>query len=420
MRKLYIILSLLIISQIAIAQNIALKYFPTTHDEVLSFNNKSNAIFLLDSTYKWTKAANQVNWFLFSKDYILYDKSGFDTALIYQASSGASIRNTFKLTKRFKNNLLDTLYRYQWENEAWAPLSYTIYEYINAKIIRSRTYDWDGIQWIEVFKSEYYYDNKSNVTTLNVYGIAQSDLVLKLRKSYTYDFRNNITSIITEQINNTTLENFTKEIRSINESNNTITSVLIQKWIKNTSKWQNDILVKNKYNSTTLLNDSIFKYQGTTLIDSGRNDYQFNANKKLLTRTEYIYFSGSHKKAHYTKNVYDNNDNLLTSNFSQYMLNDGTLMNADSIKNYYTNNTSIGIDNTYQILNINPNPASNNIYFNINEREYLVNIYDSFGRLILQSSNYEILNIENIPNGMYHVIINTKLGKAYRSKFIKE
>lgn len=420
MRKLYIILSFLIISQITLAQNIALKYFPTNHDEVISFNNKSNAIFQLDSTFKWIKNSPQDNWFLLTKDYVLYDKLGIDTAIIYQASTGNAIRNSFKLAKRFKNNLLDTLYRFQWENEAWAALSYTTYEYINAKIIRSRTYDWDGIQWIEVFKSEYYYDNKSNISTLNIYGLAQSDLVLKLRKSYTYDFRNNITSITTEQINNTTLENFTKEIRSINESNNTITSVLIQKWIKNTNKWQNDVLVKNKFNGTILLNDSIFKYQGTTLLDSGRNDYSFNANKKLLTRTEYIYFSSTYKKAHYSKNVYDNNDNLLTSNFSQYMLNDGTLLSADSIKNYYTNNTTIGIEKTYETLNVYPNPASNNLFFNLNESEFVINIFDSFGKLILQSSNKEMINIQNLPTGLYHLTINTKQGKSYRSKFIKE
>lgn len=420
MRKLYFILSFLVFLNGAYAQNISINHIPTNAEDVQSFNNKTNVIFQLDSTFKWNKTSSQDNWFLLTKDYVLYDKSGFDTALIYQASSGAAIRNSFKLIKRFKNNLLDTLYRYQWENEAWAVLSYTTYEYINAKIIRSSTKDWDGIQWIEVFKSEYYYDNKSNVTTLNIYGLAQSDLVLKLRRTYTYDFRNNITSITTEQINNTTLENFTKEIRSINESNNTITSVLIQKWIKNTNKWQNDVLVKNKFNGTTLLNDSIFKYQGTALIDSGRNDYSFNANKKLLTRTEYIYISGAHKKAHFSKNVYDNQDNLLTSNFSQYMLNDGALINADSIKYFYTNNTSIGINNNYSALNIYPNPAKNLIYFDLNETELIINIFDSFGKLILQSSNNEMINIQNLATGLYHVIINTKQGKSYRSKFIKE
>lgn len=420
MRKLYIILSLLIISQFTFAQEIALKHIPTNQEEVLSFNNKTNAVYQLDSTFKWIKSSNQSNWFLTSKDYVLYDKSGFDTALIFQSSNGASIRNDQKLSKRFKNNLLDSLYRYTWINEAWSPLSYTTYEYINAKIIRSRTYDWDGIQWIEVYKTEYYYDNKSNITTLNIYGLAQTDLVLKVRKSYTYDFRNNITSITTEQINNTSLENYSKEIRSINEANNTITSVLFQKWVKNPNKWQNDYIVKNKYNGNVLLNDSIFKYNNTNLVDSGRNDYLFNANKKLLSRTEYIYFSGAYKKAHYTKNVYDNNDNLLTSNFSQYLLNDGTLMSADSLKNYYTNNTSIGIDNNYETINVYPNPTSNNLYFKINELNFDLYLYDSFGKLILQSSNIEMLNIQNIPTGLYHLIINTKSGKIYRSKFIKE
>ncbi len=420
MRKLYFILSFLFILNTSFAQDISLNFIPTSAEDVESFNNKTNAVYKLDSTFKWTKNTTQGSWVLLTKDYVLYDKSGIDTATIYQVNNGASIRNNIKLSKRFKNNLLDTLYRHVWENEAWAPSSYTIYEYINAKIIRSRTYDWDGFQWIEVYKSEYYYDNKSNVTTLNVYGLAQTDLVLKLRRNYTYDFRNNITSITTEQINNTILENFSKEIRSINESNNTITSVLIQKWVKNPNRWQNDVLVKNKFNGTTLLSDSIFKYQGTTLIDSGRNDYQFNANNKLLTSTEYVYFSGSYKKIHYTKNVYDNNNNLLTSNFNSYLLNDGTLLNADSIKNFYTN-VSVGINNKcYSILNIYPNPANNAIYFNIKETELSVDVYDSFGKLILQSSNNEMLNIENIPNGIYQIIISTKSGNAYRSKFIKE
>lgn len=420
MRKLYFILSFLVILNSAFAQNIAINHIPTNAEDVQSFNNKTNAIFQLDSTYKWIKSTPQESWFLLTRDYVLYDKLGIDTALIFQSNTGAAIRNSFKLSKRFKNNLLDTLYRYQWQNEIWAPLSYTTYEYINSKIIRSSTKDWDGFQWVEVYKSEYYYDNKSNVTTLNIYGLAQSDLVLKLRRTYTYDFRNNITSITTEQINNTSIENFNKEIRSINESNNTITSVLIQKWIKNTSKWQNDILIKNKFNGTTLLNDSIFKYQGTTLIDSGRNDYQFNANKKLLNRTEYIYFSGAYKKAHYTKNVYDNNDNLLTSNFSQYLLNDGNLMSADSIKYYYTNNTSSGVNNNYSKLNTYPNPAKDLIYFDLDETELTINIFDLFGKLILQSSNKEIIDIQNLPAGLYHVTINTKQGKSYQSKFIKE
>ncbi len=420
MRKLYIILSFLFILNNSFAQDLSLNFIPSTAEDVQSFNNKTNVVYLLDSTFKLTKNSTQGNWILISKDYVLYDKLGIDTATIYQVNNGASIRNNIKLSKRFKNNLLDTLYRHVWENETWVPSSYSIYEYINAKIIRSRTYDWDGFQWIEVYKSEYYYDNKSNVTSLNVYGLAQTDLVLKLRKNYTYDFRNNLTSITTEQINNTTLENFSKEIRSINESNNTITSVLIQKWVKNPNRWQNDVLVKNKFNGTTLLSDSIFKYQGTTLIDSGRNDYQFSANKKLLTQTEYVYYSGTYKKNHFTKNVYDNNNNLLTSNFNSYLLNDGTLLNADSIKNFYTN-SSVGINNKgYSVLNIYPNPSNDAIYFNIKETELSVDVYDSFGKLILQSSNNEMLNIENIPNGIYQIIISTKSGNVYRSKFIKE
>ncbi|MFN5704431.1 MAG: T9SS type A sorting domain-containing protein [bacterium] len=47
-------------------------------------------------------------------------------------------------------------------------------------------------------------------------------------------------------------------------------------------------------------------------------------------------------------------------------------------------------------------------------------MFDSFGKLILESSNNEIVNIQNLPTGLYHVTINTKQGKSYRSKFIKE
>ena len=420
MRKIYVILSLLIITFNASAQESSLKFTPTSADEVVSFNNKSNAVYLLDSSYKWNKNSSSSNWFLTERNYVLYDKDGIDTANINQTSNGVEPRNNMKLSKRYKNNLLDTLYVSYWLNESWVVNSYSIYEYINAKIIRSKTFDWDGTQWIEVYKTEYFYDNKANVTTLNIYGLAQSDLVLKVRKTYTYDFRNNITTITTEQINNTSLENFQKEIRSINEANNTVTVVTLQKWIKNNSRWQNDVLVKNFYNGTTLTKDSIFKYQGSTIVDSGSNEYLFNANKKLLSRTEYIYFSGLHKKAHVTKNVYDNNNNLITNTLSHYLLNDGTLMSADSLKYYYTNNTSIGINNNFEILNVYPNPASSTLHFKINEMIFDLYIYDSFGKMILQTSNIEILNIQNFPTGMYHVIINTESGKNYRSKFIKE
>tara|TARA_R110000787_G_scaffold17180_1_gene54196 strand:- start:30465 stop:32276 length:1812 start_codon:yes stop_codon:yes gene_type:complete len=69
---------------------------------------------------------------------------------------------------------------------------------------------------------------------------------------------------------------------------------------------------------------------------------------------------------------------------------------------------------------IYPNPVSETLYFNISNVAS-IKIYDSLGRVVKQSAmiNNNLINVENLTNGIYFIEINTNANQIQIFKFLK-
>jgi len=100
---------------------------------------------------------------------------------------------------------------------------------------------------------------------------------------------------------------------------------------------------------------------------------------------------------------------------------DGSV-NDTGWKANYTSSTSLSLDEIEDSkIAIFPNPAKNviNIQFEENQQNTIIEIYDIIGRLIqqhlfqnIQANGTQMLNIENIPNGIYNVKIMSDTKKT--------
>lgn len=81
----------------------------------------------------------------------------------------------------------------------------------------------------------------------------------------------------------------------------------------------------------------------------------------------------------------------------------------------------VSVDNKKEDeLKVYPNPAIDNIYFNLNDEVKQIRIYDDQGRLVLNdTSNANHINIENLSAGLYLLQLITNKN-VYHSKFDKQ
>ncbi|MBX7093378.1 MAG: T9SS type A sorting domain-containing protein [Flavobacteriales bacterium] len=88
--------------------------------------------------------------------------------------------------------------------------------------------------------------------------------------------------------------------------------------------------------------------------------------------------------------------------------------------------STLGLDENDKLkIKIWPNPADDilNIQLPVVEAQFDIRVYDATGRIILSTSNsnadYAKLNINELPSGVYLLIISTRNGKQYFNKLIK-
>lgn len=76
-----------------------------------------------------------------------------------------------------------------------------------------------------------------------------------------------------------------------------------------------------------------------------------------------------------------------------------------------------------QSFQVYPNPASSQVTVSVNENIQSVQIFDLQGRMVNQVSNVNAMetnvNIENLSQGIYNVVVTSNNGTVYQSKMIK-
>jgi hypothetical protein len=92
-------------------------------------------------------------------------------------------------------------------------------------------------------------------------------------------------------------------------------------------------------------------------------------------------------------------------------------MNAAPIRMNNTSGINEYVNNSLEAL-LFPNPAQNKISIKLNSAFSKIEIFDSKGELILlQKEN--MVDISNLPRGIYFVKVFTENGKLFRTKFVK-
>jgi hypothetical protein len=92
-------------------------------------------------------------------------------------------------------------------------------------------------------------------------------------------------------------------------------------------------------------------------------------------------------------------------------------MNAAAIRMNNTNGINEYVNNSLEGL-LFPNPAENKISIKLNSAISKIEILDSKGQLILLQKD-NLIDISNLPSGIYFVKVFTENGKLFSSKFVK-
>jgi hypothetical protein len=108
--------------------------------------------------------------------------------------------------------------------------------------------------------------------------------------------------------------------------------------------------------------------------------------------------------------------------FESYYFLDDVCVSSDSL--YTENWTTLSVSNlSLDIITINPNPASDFLHINSQNKIENIEIYDFFGQLIFSQQNFPneeyVLNIEKISSGIYFVKIRTEFAETIK-KMVKE
>lgn len=96
--------------------------------------------------------------------------------------------------------------------------------------------------------------------------------------------------------------------------------------------------------------------------------------------------------------------------------NDNNGDNRVFLEDMTSNDIDVQIDYTVKLF---PNPTTGHLLINSSHPISSVSFVDNVGRLILEEKNKKILDINNLQNGMYHVIIQLYDGSLIAKKILK-
>jgi hypothetical protein len=253
--------------------------------------------------------------------------------------------------------------------------------------------DWNSetSQWENSDKYEYTYDANGNPTVEidSDWNSETSQWKNSDKSEYTYDANGNPTVGINSDWNSETSqwENYSK-YESTYDANGNPTVVIYSRWNSETSQWKNYDKSEYTYDLSYSLNDLILPN-----IYSFAPSYSNLIVNKPVDFISYDYGQGSWVNS--SKGTY------------QYSTVNGTSVSGLNM-------------NAYSIY---PNPASDNINFNItnSNNTFTFELYDSQGRKLISKeiTNNRQLSLEGLAKGIYLYNLNID-GEIQSGKLIKE
>lgn len=330
-----------------------------------------------------------------------------------------------------------------WKSGRWLNDSKT--EYIhdnNEKRMQNISFSWEGNKWINKSKSEIALDSAGNNTHSNLFIWEGDQWINTTKYEYNYDTLGNRTLVLISSWLDDKFVNSWKDETEYDMEENT--RILVssewqsEQWVKlwkreyadnangvainyTTYNWENDQWVES------VRFYSEFDYQGNRIAEISmawmENDWINNYKAEYSYDNEFSYedlilpFSGENDPG--LQLLFNHKLQEITySNFN------GTGWDVDIAYVLYYSEQNFTSLKDYHIQNqikVYPNPATNQIVFNIDGAvgRLQLEILDSQGKLLEQQliNNNESVSIESLNSGLHFYRILTD-GKSYNGKFI--
>ena len=267
-------------------------------------------------------------------------------------------------------------YDYNSQNSKWEIEGKTEYFYnTDRKIIEYFDYNWDGSEWRQSYKTTIAYNERGKINLVNEYNpIEEGSSVLgnSYRTSYIYDTNGKLIDTISEEFSD---ENWISDYKTTYE----IDSFGNYKKITD----NDSETITFTYDNSKLMSNFVhpFSYSIEFLSEIGGS---FPYYHKILEEVD-TRFSG-----YSSKTTYHYSDEIVAA--------------IEEFEN--------------SIIKIYPNPVTNFINIETNEKITSLQIIDMRGKILLQTTETKI-DLQSLTPGLYVVKIEANSGKIMRKRIIK-
>jgi hypothetical protein len=370
----------------------------------------------LNIEYNWNSSTR--TWIFTSKDEYTYDVNGNLITYIYYLWDDLYGKWNFNYKKEFTYDLnrnLTLCLNYMLE---WVVSSKDEYTYdANGNVTLCLNYKWDesSSEWVASSKVEYNYDAKGNVIlSLNYnWDESSSEWVTNSKVEYTYDINGNVTLCLYYRMDESSGELYVY-IRNkyTYDASGNLTSFFNTNW--EAPQWM----------LSNFRTDYAYDDYGNLILWNGDNydkmEYTYDNSYSL---TDLILPSQTFPSKFYN-NVEEGLNHMLIQ--MNYYLNYDLEWNLTGTQSYYYSSqvaTNITVNNKTSGIKYFPNPASDNVSFYLmgDSENYMINLYDMQGRIVLNQiiNNNIPIPLKSFPKGMYLYKINNG-GNIYTGKLLIE
>ncbi len=298
------------------------------------------------------------------------------------------------------------------------------------------------------YKAEMHYDSNNNLTLIVEFAFLDAQLGYDRRTSYTYNTSGNVTQMIDELWSGVQWVNYTK-IRNQYDSKGNIVKADVYDWDAEYGDWLNYLIYEYEYNAKgkmTLYDiflEDINYLKEEWLYDDYDNmiqytySYYYSDLEELLPMIQEVYeYDNSYSyedlilpqfstvvRPNYEATDYSELFNHKLVGITYYEDNGVQLEIVTSEKLYYSDDNSTGISryNTDDIVKLYPNPASNQLTFQLGNanRRFNVAIFDALGKKVYSNiiENNMPVSTQSLNDGLYFYQL-TDGDKIYSGKLI--
>jgi hypothetical protein len=428
----------------------------TSHKETCEFDPYSNNI--LYFIYYWDNGSQ--TWIPTYKEEYSFNAQNYmtvRTAFQWDINNELWIpSNKWELTPDINGNTTVKI-SYFWNtgNSEWDPIykqemSYDSYQHLTSRVIYSwvvntsqwvedekseyvfsesglligeTDWNWDtnNNQWAYNHKTEYVYDNWEKLILVYFYDwdTGNNQWVYSIKEEYSYDAAGNNTLVMSYNwvTSNSTWLTSTKEV-SIFNSNNKMTNKRTYSWDNNNNVWLDQHLYIFAYDfaGNRVLDESYywdlinFMWHGQTKNTlTFNNDYTY---EDLLL--PYIY-TGQPFEIYFSH---------MLDQTMRYSWNQQTHqwdVSSNSVLYYSEQNVNAIHDNPEQIINVYPNPVTDNVTFKLDNKSgtATVELFNIQGKEVLSEhfTGSSCLSLTHLTAGLYFYQLNVD-GMIYNGKLI--